>query len=480
MKSVHFLTELLLCLGCVFLSGYVGEGAVLGLKDGGEVVGEFRGVSKSGEVLWVRKGEDDVSVFDGGSVREVDFGAGGAGVKLLCDKGFVVLRNLDVVAGEVVGLDDERVYLVTDFAGKISVARKNVRSVYFSSVAERMLFSGDVKEAEWTNEVFSSKLKEEGKSEACFDFADGEIKNTESAGFCALRRELPSLVGELGGMEGFCFKFKLNRDARSWAEVILLADKVVPEQEAEEGAKIPNYMAEWTGSCLSILLREEVELRLHYFGDGGEPLTMKVPNMMKPLKLSYTEGSKGEYAVYFNEKRSLLSLYKDGVLVSQWDVAIAKNFLKGRVVGFADRWGNEEESEFTVSDVELRVWDGAGGVVLKEEKLGVGEDMVEMEDGVSRFYGKAGAVNDAKELGFRVLRIEMSIPVDGVNVVRFSDGLAGGIRGGKSAVTVYFEGRGAVSGKVLRCDDAFIYLETVFMGEVGIRRDFLSKMRFNN
>ena len=405
----------------VAASGLLAGGAdLLRFSEGDQLRGTFEGIGAGGEVNWRR---DDVAApvaFKAGGVRHVVFRDGKASpLKTLSHLG---LANGDRLPGEIKSIDADAVVLDTPYAGELRVPRDAVALLAPNPLGGRLHYHGPFAEDEW------KLLKAESSTDPA---ADGKAASKPGSwvysgaawywegerGGGALYREScmpPRSVlkfdlawkSRLGLTLGFHLDFsKSEADEQKPAVQRFAADLADFARFCGNGYILqvyPNYVMLYRCD-----VSKEGKPRLERFQSGN-------------LSARMGDSGRTNIEIRSHPERGAFMLFINGEFAMQWseaeiDKADASSRGFGNGLAFA---ANGENLSMRISDITISEWNGVPDSARSMESED--QDVVLMCDGVDRYSGKLGTLDENGKLVLEAKHGTFAFPIKDVAEIRFA------------------------------------------------------------
>lgn len=416
----------------------------LRFKNGDTLHGQYLGLDEGPLIQWKSSESEDAINFDTQNLRKLTLRKGRA-EKPLVSPGLVVLSNGDRIPGSVIAMGEDSVSLQTEFAGLLTIPRKNIEQISPNRHGGSVLYAGPFNDEDWSVpgvdkgelEIENTEKKEELPPPLQKNWVHGGAAwYSNSPSILRLDQELPTR---------FSIRFNLAWQPPLNANIAVFSDfqrphrvatprvrRVVPldekkeeepeeaKEEGEEPPRLVDIMKEGVGTSeadsygsgylISILSSYS---RLQRLGFDNKLMGKKTSFPNSGGRLNLGDLYAADFEIRADRDEGKLTLFVNGEFFSEWqDLAEP---LDDAERYFAISAGGK--SRLRVSDVVVSEWNGMPDSArsMKTEE----RDVLLLTNGTDRFSGKVLTLEED------IFRVESSygvfqIPADEVTDIRLA------------------------------------------------------------
>ena len=395
----------------------------LRFKNGDTLHGRYQGLDEGPLVKWKSAESEDPIHFETRNLRKLSLNNGRA-QNHLESPGLVTLNNGDQLPGSLVAMDADSVSLQTDFAGLLTIPRKDVERIYPNRNGSGVLYAGPFNKEDWSvpgtpvpddedappppQDADDAAAAEEDPPSESWVYGSAAWYNN-SSDILRLDKPLPAQVS---------IRFKLTWQAPLSATIAVFSDFQRPAREeparvrrvpdpaqedepnedeaeepeekaAEEPPAFVDIMKEGVGSSeadkygggyiLNILSNYSKLQRLS-FDDNEKARKTSFPNSGGRINLG--DLFSADFEIRANREEGKVSLFVNGEFYSEWQDL--EEPLEETDRYFAVSAGGK--SRLRISDVVIAEWNGmpdSARSMETEER-----DVLLLANGIDRFSGK--------------------------------------------------------------------------------------------
>jgi len=415
---------------------------------GGEDVLEFLNKDKlHGYLMAVVPGEYGLRWKHSSSDKPIDFGMGSVASATLARRktaqaapstAAIYLTNGDMLPGNLVSLDGEKLVLDTWYAGKINVNRLMVKAMNPNSGVSSVIYEGPTDLTEWT-------MYRHGGNQVLWKFKNGALYALQSY---PIGREIEGMPD----MADIQFEAAWRSGYPSFS-FMFYTDNI---QDNGNG-----YMLQISGS--SIYLQR-------YSRDSG---SRNIGGNDNYEAFNNRKSMKAKINLLVDKSKKAVTLLIDGNMVKQWtDTA---NFA-GKGNGIMFRPNNQ--GDLKISNIKIAQWDGklpeVGGV---SSDKGAKEDLVRFVNN-DKVSGQLKAIA-AGNVKFETSYATLDIPLARVAEIVMASEKSERARRNKDDVRAYFADRGLVTIQLARIEKDEVKGKSENFGDISLPLGSLRLLEFS-
>ncbi len=456
---------------------------LLGFTNGDQLHGQYLGFTADRRLLWQRDDLNDSPEFALSNIRRVILRSGRP-EKAAESSTHVATAEGDLIPGEIISLDDDRLLLETLFAGTLDIPRDRIESIAPNPFGGRISYQGPFAGDTWEKlEPVSRRYEQSDPDEA--DGDPGETKGWQHSGaawYWASEGPPTALVRKDGMPESTIFRCKVSWKSRISMGIAFHADfqrPPSPEQDGDDDdrRRVRRFHAGDTAVYAdlfgnSYVLQVNPTHVLLFRSTVDEEGNTSVDRMQTSFN-NVRLGESGSALIEIRASRRTgdISLFINDEFVAQWseighlhDDAISASYAgAGSGFGF---FMQRLDSVARVSDVTVAEWNGmpdsARSMQTDEH------DVVLLTNGADRFSGEVtGIANGRVSLAGRYGEFEF--PVDEVAKIRFSRESVAEVESPPSDnIRMHLHPNGIISGVPLSGDGTHVRLEHPACGVIDV------------
>jgi len=451
-------------------------------SEGDQLRGKFEGIGKGGVVNWRRDDVDAPVEFKAGGVRHVVLRGGKANP--LRTVSHLGLANGDRLPGTIKSIDADAVVLDTSYAGELRVPRDVVALLAPNPLGGRLHYHGPFAEDEW-------KL---AKAELAIDAAaDG--KPAPEAGRWHYSGAAWYWQGERGGgalyreacmPQRSVLKFDLAWKSRLGLAVGFHVDFSKPEADGHTPAesRLAADVADFARFCgngyILQLYPNYVMLYRCDVGKDGRPRLERFQSGNLSARMSETGRTSIE--IRSNLAQGGFALFINDEFAMQWSEAgmiageRAATRRTGGGIAFA---ANGENLSMRISDIMVSEWNGMPDSARSMETED--QDVVLMADGVDRYSGKVGRLDESGKLTLEARHGSFAFPLRDVAEIRFAKNRLArkSDEGSAASMVVRLSPIGSITGQPESGNREKIEIRNPLLGVIGLSLESAVMLDFN-
>ena len=474
----------------MIMLGWIGAASML-LADGDDLIrfsagdqlrGKFEGIGSGGEVNWRRDDVDAPVAFKAGGVRHVVFSGGKAHpLRTLSHLGLV---NGDRLPGVIKSIDGNAVVLDTSYAGELRVPRDTVALLAPNPLGGRLHYHGPFSEDEW------KVLEEEPSTDVV---ADG--KPVPESGRWVYSGTAWYWQGERGGgalyresciPQRSVLKFDLAWKNRLGLAVGFHVDFSKSEADGKtafksrSAADIAGFARFCGNGYILQLYPNYVMLYRCDVGKDGRPKLERFQSGNLGARMNET--GRASIEIRSNLVEGGFVLFINGEFAMQWSEAEMMASERGvphRKTGGVAFSANGENLSMRLSDITISEWNGMPDSARSMETAD--QDVVLMADGVDRYSGKVGGLDDSGKLTLEAKHGSFAFSLSDVAEIRFAKNRLARIDDGASAASMVARlwPIGSISGRPESGNRDKIQLKHPLLGLIGLSLESVVMLDFD-
>ena len=391
-------------------------------SEGDQLRGKFEGFGDGGVVNWRRDDVDALVAFKAGGVRHVVLRNGKANP--LRTVSHLGLANGDRLPGAIKSIDAETVLIDTAYAGELRVPRDAVALLAPNPFGGRLHYHGPFAEDEW------KLLKVDPATDIA---ADG--KPAPEAGRWVFSGAAWYWRGERGGgalyrescmPQRSVLKFDLAWKSRLGLALGFHLDFFKPEANGESpraASRAATDIADFARFCgngyILQLYPNYVMLYRCEVGEDGRPRLERFQS--GNLSARMNDAGRTSIEIRSHLAQGSFALFIDGEFAMQWSEAgmIAGERGATRQAGEGIAFSaNGENLSMRISDIMVSEWNGMPDSARSMETED--QDVVLMADGIDRYSGKVGRLDESGRLTLEASHGSFAFPLSEVAEIRFA------------------------------------------------------------
>lgn len=451
---------------------------ILNFKNNDTLHGKFIGFSDTGHLSWKSPQSPEDITFSTKKIRKIIFNNGLSRQKFN-HSSIVTLSNGDRIPCRVQSITKDTVNLQTDFAGEIRVPRENLRSCSLNPLGQQIVYQGPYLPSQWEVRPLSPKTPTEESSEEVVPIAPWEFGS-----FGWYNRGAPGavLLKDFELPEDFRLLFSSESLRYSNVSLIFSADFKALEIPEEQASKLKSNSAqrimEITGSCLALRVNSNsTSLAMYTLSETGEPSYTNLKSVLgRPSHRQTSNEPSSQIELRVDSTKKVYSVFRDGQLVNQWNLAELENAPGGRGFGFLSQTTGDAYLT-RISDITIAPWNSVmdSARSLESDRA----DIVLLNNGTDRFSGDILTLNET------TLRLDgpyakMDVPVDNLQSIHFNlSKIPTPSQKQKSEIMFQFYGQGQINATPTGVSSAGILVNHPILGELDIDFKFLTAISYD-
>lgn len=462
-------------------STFAGDQDLINFENDDTLHGKFKGFTTSGKVIWNNNAAEKNIAFITDEVRKIVLNKGKK-TNPFTHISYATLKNLDIIPGKILSLEDEQLTMETDYGGKIIIPKDQLLDINVNPIGEKIIYRGPFSNDEpWKFISFSKKTTPD---KDLSDREKNEMKTWKIRNFSLTHQGLPgSTLLDLKLPEKHRITFNSYSSDSYFPHLTLMADlnpldNDENDKELKKNRKVYNPpLAKFLGEALIITLNPRQPSLYHIgFEENGAIFKNRIASMIKVVADSGIP-SKTFYDVRVDKKSGLIMLFANNRQLCQWEIDSLGEKFTGTHYGFFTS-SSTPESRTVISDIAMSSWNGIRDSALSLENET--RDIVMLNNGTDRYSGSITSINN-ENIEMKSAYADLAIPHGKINSVNFARKATYDIYAReKDDITVRFYGTGKITGKVTKSDNGIIYLKSKTLGEIKIKSEYITSYEFTD
>ena len=421
-----------------------GKADQLQLIRGNGMLGQFLGFDPQRGLSWNHPDiKPDTLTIPTDRISRIDFAVKSVPANAKSHSGVIEFSNGDRLAGEVLGMENNKLRISTWYAGELAVDRSTIRTLSPGTITSSSLYSGPVTKKGW---------KETRTGTLGWNFSDGGFESTASGP--VIGRSFPKMPTKAR------VEFDLEWKRGSPSVYV--------------GFMTENLTSYSGGNCYSIRLTGSSVYVYRYAKVGGGIRSQR----LQPSSRSYSFGigpKKVRIALCHDTSKKKVAVIINGKLVGEWNDTMAAAPPLSNGLNFSSRTSNP----MRISRITISEWSGnlpgAGNVAAD---AGAKEDFVLFANDDS-ITGKLQAIgNDVMKFKSTAFG-DVNIPVGKVGTIHFARDTLVTPPTPANSVRATLAGNSRITGVIKAWKGNQVILGSPIFGEATFDANIFRRVEFN-
>jgi hypothetical protein len=416
-------------------------------RNGDTFYGRLKSIELQGGVQWASPDALEVIEFLPEAVSEIQLGDRPSPVMATTNSCQIHFTNQDVLEGNLVLCDNDKVVLETWYAGKMTIPRRMVQFILPRTPPNPPLFEGPSGMEGWTmGKVAATAVANAGE----WRYRDGAFYANQSASI-ARDLKLPDVASiqfEIAWKEVLHMAVALYTD---YLQPISLQSK---ETEPDFGGFYSLQISSYAVNLLPITKNDPIR----YLGPVPVPVL--------------SQKNKAQIEIRVNKPKRIIALLVDGTLVKQW---IDTEDFVGKGTGL--RFVHQGQGAIKLNKLRISEWDGQFEETPSPNPNGK-QDIAKLANG-DKVMGDVLNVSDSK-MTFFVTGSKLEIPMNRVKLVEFAAQKTDRAPEEKTDVKAWFHHGGSVTFRLEKWDDEAVVGSSPNFGAIVFNPAAFRRVRFNS
>lgn len=351
-------------------------------------------------------------------------------------KTIVLLTNDDVLAGDMLSLDDMHLTLITEYGGKIFIKRTMIKKIFPATGTSRIIYSGPKDISEWRMNPSTRTSAWKCIDEALYarrPFPIGKI--------------LPNIPDKVS------FEFNVGWHYRYPSFYFSFCTDNIQHYNG-------SYTLQISGNSIY----------LYRYTKDGSSARIGYTNFDK---FSSGEKHSASFKLLMNKSEKTFALFIDGQLIQQWTDPALTFAGTGNGIVFLP----QTEGGFKVSRIRVSEWDGTMPA-SSEATSTSNDDLIKFSNG-DKVSGKLKKISDDKLLFQTPYTTDMEIPLKRISEILFASKTAERARRNKFDITLSLGDTITITFNLIKLENNNVEGESENFGKIIIPLKFCQSIEFN-
>jgi hypothetical protein len=349
----------------------------------------------------------------------------------------VILSNDDILIGNIVSMEGDKLILDTKYAGKINIRRSMIKKIIMGIKSKSVLYEGPSEMAEWT-------VSRGGPGQQAWSFKDKALISHRDYPIARNIEDMSDLVD---------FEFEIAwRNQYPAFSFIFFNDNLANQANC--------YMLQVSGSSVYMYRYDR--------NSGSQHL-----GSIDMQRFSSGQTTKARFNILADKTKKTFVLLIDGQMTKQWTDAGSFAGM-GKVIMFCP----QSQGPIKVSNIKVSEWDGkVPQITGSSSDAETKEDLIRFANG-DKVSGKIEAII-SPNAKFKTSYAGMDIPLERISEIIMASASLERARRNKEDIRAIFAERGSVTIKLTRLNKNTFSGTSENFGEINLPLDAFRLLEFN-